>query len=115
MERKIIALAVMAGLLLFAWLWGWWCARQSVRRGWGGPKAGRMSLLCLLAAAPALVLLDWFIFSAFPLMMMLSRWSCFRVLRPGERFADLEEQYPAFDHKPITLNLNQVDRPRRTR
>jgi hypothetical protein len=115
MERKIIALAVMAGLQLFAWLWGWWCARHSVRRGWDGQKAGRMSLLCVLIAAPVLVLAGWRFFPAFPLMMTLARWSCFRVLRPGERFADLEEQYPAFDHKPITLNLNQMDRPEESR
>lgn len=115
MEQKIGQLAAMALLLASAWLWGRCCGRQAAGRGWDGQKAGRMSLLCLLIAAPVLVLWDWRFFPALPLMMTLSRWSCFRALRPGERYSDLEERFPAVDRRPIALNLNQVDHPEENR
>lgn len=115
MEQKLVSVAAMLLLLAFAFAWGRWCAGLAMRRGWDLQRAGQRATLCLLACVPALVLYDWRLFPAVPLMITLSRWSCFRKLRPGERFFDLEERFAAQRNGPITLNLNRVDPPAKAR
>jgi hypothetical protein len=112
MEQKLIPVAVMAGLLAFSWFWGKCSALFARRRGWSDAAAGRLSLLCLLIASPLLAVPGWFLFAGFPLMLMLARWACFRTLCPGRRLADLEEQMPVFDSKPVALNLGKAEPPR---
>lgn len=110
MERKLVALAAMAVAMLAAWLWGRWCARISLRRGWDAGKAGRVALAGAWIPAAALAFWSWSLSAAsLVLLMSLARWSCFRMLRPGERFADLEEQFPVADRKPVSLNLRGQD------
>ena len=109
-EQKLIALAAMAAAMLAAWLWGRWCARISLWRGWDAGKAGRVALAGAWAPAAGLAFLSWSLSAASLFLLMgLARRSCFRALRPGERFADLEEQYPVFDRRPVSLNLRGQD------
>jgi hypothetical protein len=109
-EQKLIALAAMAAAMLAAWLWGRWCARVSLRRGWDAGKAGRVALAGAWAPAAGLPFRSWSLSAASLFLLMgLARRSCSRALRPGERFADLEEQYPVFDRRPVSLNLRGQD------
>jgi hypothetical protein len=114
-ERKALSFAALALLLLFSCLWGRLCARWARQRGWTTAQAGRRAAWAFLAAVLVSFHETTMAVGLMPMMMYLARWSCFRVLRPGEAYAELDERFPAIDHKPITLNLNPVDPPEETR
>ncbi len=107
MERKLISLASGAGILLTGWLWGRWCARAASRRGWSAARAGRFALIGPICAYGLLAALDWSLFAVLPLALFLARWSCFRLLRPQPSYAEMEEQFPIRDRKPVSLDLNR--------
>jgi hypothetical protein len=115
MERKLAELALMLLLIAFAFGWGRWCAGQARGRGWDLEKAGRFTWICLLLAAPVLFYQWRLLFSVFPLMLGASRWACFRALRPGVPYSEVEEQFQVLRNSPITLNLSAVEPSDETR
>ena len=107
MERKIVGLVLLAGLLALAFVWGRLCAGWGRKRGWGEAKSGRVSMwVALTALVPAI----WFgQVGTILVMPFVARWSCFRVLRPGVAYSDVDQEFPAVDHRLVTLNLTQVE------
>jgi hypothetical protein len=114
MERKIVSLVLLVVLLGAAFVWGRLCAGWGRRRGWDEAKSGRVAMAAGLAAlVPAI----WFtqIISWIVVMTFVARWSCFRVLRPGVAYSEVDRQFPAVDHRLVTLNLTPVDPPEEVR
>lgn len=115
MGRKALSFAALALLLLFSHLWGKLCARWARQRGWTTAHAGRRAAWAFLAAVLVSFHETTMAVGLMPMMMYLARRSCFRLLRPGEAFAELDERFPAIDNRPIVLNLNRVDPSEETR
>jgi hypothetical protein len=109
MERKIVSLVLLAVLLAAAFVWGRLCAGWGRKRGWDEANSGRVAMgVALVALVPAYWEMAPF-FGIMPAMAISARWSCFRVLRPGVAFSEMDQQFPAVDHRPVTLNLTQVE------
>jgi hypothetical protein len=114
MERKIVRLVLLVVLLGVAYAWGRLCAGWGRKRGWDEAKSGRVAMAAGLAAlVPAI----WFnqFFSMMVVMLFVARWSCFRVLRPGVAYSEVDQQFPAVDHRLVTLNLTPVEPPEKVR
>lgn len=107
MERKIVSLALLVVLFGAALIWGRLCARWGRKRGWDEAKSGRVAMWAALAAlVPAI----WFgQVGMIMVMPFVARWSCFRVLRPGVAYSEVDQQFPAVDHRLVSLNLTQVE------
>lgn len=115
MERKVVSLVLLVVLLGAAFVWGRLCAGWGRKRCWDEAKSGRVAIgVGLAALVPALWEMSPF-FGIMPAMAIVARWSCFRVLRPGMAFSEVDQQFPAVDHRLVTLNLTPVEPPEKVR
>lgn len=109
MERKIARLALLLVLVGGAFVWGRLCAGWGRKRGWDEAKSGRVAIgVALAALVPAFWEMSVY-FGIMPAMAIVARWSCFRVLRPGVPFKEMDQEFPSVDHRLITLNLSPVE------